>query len=276
LHGNSTTFTELLRGTKMGLVAGTAMDSSIGDALNQAGVPFTNVDADRVRPGAPELERYDALVLHLEENAGGLDWFRPELLRYNTMPLLLAGEREVIYRRIALQNHVGEVIFPPFLESELVFRLHRLITGKSGYRQAAVRSAKPCVLVADDDRDIGVYLKNILQNFNVEAHFVRDGKAALAAARQLLPDILLLDVGMPVMNGLEVLRCLREDPGTSSLVIALLTASSDPADVKKGADLGAVDYILKPFSHLDLTRKLRSLLQLKFPVDQDQRELARL
>jgi CheY-like chemotaxis protein len=123
-----------------------------------------------------------------------------------------------------------------------------------------MESGRACVLVADDDRDILIYLKGVLRHFDVETHFVSDGKAALAAARRLIPDLLLLDVGMPVMNGIDVLRSLRKYPNTRGIVTVLLTGSADPLHVEACAGLGAVDYILKPFGHVDITRKVKTLL----------------
>jgi CheY-like chemotaxis protein len=123
-------------------------------------------------------------------------------------------------------------------------------------------SITPCVIVADDDPDIIVYLKNVLRAFDVETHFVSDGGAALAAVRRLRPDLLLLDVGMPVMNGIDVLRSLKEYRSASTLVTVMLTGSSDPEHVEACAALGAVDYILKPFGHVDITRKVKSLLTM--------------
>jgi CheY-like chemotaxis protein len=123
-------------------------------------------------------------------------------------------------------------------------------------------SGQPCILVADDDRDIIIYLKNVLRALAAETHFVTDGKAALVAARRFLPDLLLLDVGMPVMNGIDVLRSLKRYPSASALVTVMLTGSSDPAHVAACAALGAVDYILKPLDHVDITRKVNGLLAI--------------
>ncbi len=255
-------FARLLQNKRIGLVACGPMDAAVTGALQLAQASFAHVDATLVSPGDKELERYHALILRIGDAAGESNWLRPEMLRNNSCPLLLAGESASIYYRISLQNHADDVIFVPFFPSELIFRLSRLISGVGDDRHAAFRSARPCVLVADDDRDIVVYLKSVLQNFDVDAHFVSNGRAALAAARRLLPDLVLLDVGMPLMNGIDVLRALRNDPGTSALVVALLTASADTSDVRNGAELGAVHYILKPFGHLDLIRKLKPLLRI--------------
>jgi CheY-like chemotaxis protein len=68
------------------------------------------------------------------------------------------------------------------------------------------------------------------------------------------------------MDGLEVLRCLRSDPGTRDLPAVLLTASSDPAHVRYGADLNVLDYVLKPFGHINLARKLKAILRIPPPL----------
>jgi CheY-like chemotaxis protein len=256
-----------LRGKRIGLLACTkTMYTDFSEALTRVHASSAPIQAEVVPPGAPELDRYDALVLHVSDDNAGLDWFRAEVLRRNTRPLLLAGATEAVCGPTSWQSYVDDVILPPFSTPELLFRLHRLIVGASERRRNAEPRSKPCVLVADDDPAIILFVKFALLNFDVDAHFVRDGKAALDSARRLHPDLLLLDVGMPIMSGIEVLRSLRKFPGTSSLVTVMLTGSSDSSDVKNGFQLGAVDYILKPCKQVDLTRKLTELLNLNTGV----------
>jgi len=250
---------------RIGLVTCAAMDAALTDSLRQAQMSFAQLDANVVGPGDRELERYHALILHVSDGASESNWFRPELLRTNSRPLLLAAALETIHTRASLRDQVDDIIFAPFLPGELIFRLSRLIGTRDG-GHGVVRSAKPCVVVADDDPDILIYLKCVLQRFDVDAHFVSDGLAALAAARRLLPDLLLLDIGMPIMNGINVLRCLRNDPGTGALLTLLLTASADPLHVEEAAELGVLDYILKPLGHFDLIRKLKPLLLHRTPA----------
>jgi DNA-binding response OmpR family regulator len=252
-----------MQGKRIGLVGCTAIEAAITSALKQAQASFTIIEADAVDPGASDLDRFDALILGVGVNSSERGWQRPEILRNHTRPLLLAGPPEAIYCREALQSHADDVLLSPFSAPELLFRLHRITGGKCVYSEAVVRSAKPIVLAVDDDRNITIYLACVLKNLDVEMHFVNDGRAALAAARQLLPDLLLLDIGLPGMNGLEVLRRLRNDPGTRDIATVLLTASSDPFHVSDGADLGVLDYILKPFGHIDLVRKLKALIRIK-------------
>ena len=255
----------LLRNKRIGLVGCAAMEIAVTGALRRAQASFAHIDAAEVGPGSEELDRFHALILDVGGSAIESDWFRPELLRTNPHPLLLAGETEAVGLRLSLQEHADDTIFAPFSASELIVRLSRLTAARDA-RRAVAPSAKPCVVVADDDRYMINTLQRVFQNLDVDVHFVSDGGAALAAARRLLPDLLLLDVRMPVMNGLDVLRCLRKDAGTSFLATVLLTASGDQSDVEEAAGLDAVDYILKPFGYNDLTRKLKPLLHKQSPA----------
>jgi len=237
------------------------MEAVIVSALQQAQASFTTVLANAVEPGAAELDRFDALILGVGDDASESGWIRPEIMRNNVRPLLLAGPPEAIYCRETLQSHADDVILSPFSPSELLFRLHRITGGKCPFRETVIRSGKPVVLIADDDRNITIYLGCVLKNMDVDVHIVADGRAALSAARQLLPDLLLLDIGLPNMDGLEVLRRLRKDPGTREIATLLLTASSIPSHVQAGHDLGVLDYILKPFGHIDLGAQTEGPLQ---------------
>jgi DNA-binding response OmpR family regulator len=263
---NKDALSQTLQGKRIGLVASKAMEDAITSALKEVQAPFTMIPVDAADPGASELDRFDALILGVGDNATESGWLRPEMLRNHTRPLLLAGPPETVYCRQALQSHADDVILTPFSGRELLFRLHRITGGKCASRETVVRSGKPIVLAADDDRNITIYLGCVLKNLDVKVHFVSDGRAALAAARHLLPDLLLLDIGMPIMNGLDVLRRLRNDPATRGLATVLLTASSDPSHVTAGAELGVLDYILKPFGHIDLARKLKALIRINSPL----------
>jgi|HubBroStandDraft_4_1064222.scaffolds.fasta_scaffold106218_2 CheY-like chemotaxis protein len=246
---------------RIGLVACASIEGVVTGALRQAQASFAHLDAIATGPGDADLDRFHALILHIGESAGESGWFQPKQLRTNSRPLLLATGPEAIYSREALWDHADDIVFAPYLPAELIFRLSRLIGGGRDGRHAVVPSAKPCVVVAEDDPDIVTLLRRALERLDVDAHFVSDGLGALAAARRLLPDLLLLDIGLPFVNGIEVLRCLRNDPGTSTVVALLLTASADPLHVAQSVDLGAVDYILKPFGYFDLIRKLKPLLR---------------
>jgi DNA-binding response OmpR family regulator len=107
---------------------------------------------------------------------------------------------------------------------------------------------RPVILIADDDEDILELVRLRLSRSGYETVLARNGAEALAAARERKPDVALLDVSMPAMNGYEVTAALKADPTTKDIPVILLTARAQTADVTKGFDAGADDYITKPFS----------------------------
>jgi DNA-binding response OmpR family regulator len=115
------------------------------------------------------------------------------------------------------------------------------------------------IVVADDERDIADLLTLNLELEGYQAVTVYDGEAALDAVRIHRPDFVLLDVMMPKLDGLEVLRALKADPETQDIPVIMLTAKVDDDDVWAGWQAGASYYLTKPFDLEDLLRYLRHL-----------------
>ncbi|HXY39589.1 MAG TPA: ATP-binding protein [Vicinamibacteria bacterium] len=125
--------------------------------------------------------------------------------------------------------------------------------------QAAASSTR--ILVADDNADMRAYLARLLRPLGtVEA--VVDGREALAAIRRQAPDLVLSDVMMPNLDGLALVRALREDPRTRTLPIVLLSARAGEGSRVEGTCVGADDYVVKPFSARELVARVGSQLQL--------------
>jgi DNA-binding response OmpR family regulator len=116
------------------------------------------------------------------------------------------------------------------------------------------------VLIADDDPDIRELVIFKLERAGLAAVGVGDGIAALAGVRAHRPRLVLLDVSMPGMSGLDVCRTLRADPETSEILIIMLTARVQEQDVDGGFTAGADDYVTKPFSPRDLVARVQALL----------------
>jgi DNA-binding response OmpR family regulator len=123
--------------------------------------------------------------------------------------------------------------------------------------------AKATVLVVDDDP---VIQKLLQVNFEMEDYLVLvagDGEEGLEMAREERPDIVLLDIMMPKMNGLEVASALKGDPGTADIPIILLSAKAQGTDLQAGQDTGADEYITKPFDPLELLERVKALLDAR-------------
>jgi DNA-binding response OmpR family regulator len=120
---------------------------------------------------------------------------------------------------------------------------------------------KPKILLVDDEPDALEVLGFKLREAGFTPIFARDGARALASARQDRPDLIVLDLMLPEVDGLEVCKILRRDPATASIPILMLTARAAEMDRVLGLELGADDYVTKPFSPRELVLRIRKLLQ---------------
>ena len=117
------------------------------------------------------------------------------------------------------------------------------------------------VLVVDDDP---VIVRLLEVNFEMEGYAVitaGDGEEALARANSDGPDVIVCDIMMPKMNGLEVVERLRAEEATRGLPVILLSAKAQASEIQRGLDAGADDYVTKPFDPLELVDRVRSVLE---------------
>lgn len=116
------------------------------------------------------------------------------------------------------------------------------------------------ILVADDEPHILRLVSFTLSNHGFEIVTASDGSAAVEAAETEQPDLILLDVMMPVMNGYDAAKKIRENPKTRHIPIVMLSAKSQQREIAEGLDCGASEYICKPFTPKDLVQKVSELL----------------
>jgi DNA-binding response OmpR family regulator len=112
------------------------------------------------------------------------------------------------------------------------------------------------ILVAEDDRDIRQLVADVLTHAGFEVAQTADGPSTLREVRQARPDLLVLDLGLPGMDGLDVARAIRRE---SDLPIIMLTARADESDTLVGLEIGADDYVTKPFSPKELVARIRAV-----------------
>jgi DNA-binding response OmpR family regulator len=119
----------------------------------------------------------------------------------------------------------------------------------------------PRVLVIDDEAPIRLLCRVNLEAAGIEVSEAEDGKSGLEAARAERPDVILLDVMMPGMDGWQVFEQLLQDESTSRIPIVFLTARAELRDQARGLELGGVDYVTKPFNPLNLAPLIEDLLE---------------
>jgi len=133
-----------------------------------------------------------------------------------------------------------------------------------------INSGRTRVLVVEDEQDIAGLIKHALER---EGGFVIEvagsGDTALKSVAEEVPDLVLLDLNLPVLNGVEVCRIIRGRPETAKVPIIMLTARSTESDRITGLDIGADDYITKPFSLRELAARVRAVLRRRAEDNQD-------
>ena len=121
------------------------------------------------------------------------------------------------------------------------------------------------ILIIEDEPDIIEVLKYNLEKNHFSVASAASGEAGLKAAGELLPDLVLLDLMLPGIDGLEVCRRLRDDQRTRDIPVVMLTAKGTESDVVVGLTLGADDYIVKPFSTSELMARIKAVLRRTEP-----------
>jgi two-component system phosphate regulon response regulator PhoB len=119
--------------------------------------------------------------------------------------------------------------------------------------------AKKNILVVEDDRDISELIAYNLRSENYGIACLYDGAHVVEFTRMSKPDLIVLDLMLPEVNGLDICRTLKNDPATKSIPIIMLTAKNEEADVVTGLQMGADDYIPKPFSPKVLVARIKAI-----------------
>lgn len=121
-------------------------------------------------------------------------------------------------------------------------------------------AAKKKILIAEDERAIAEFIEALLGLNNYQTAIASNGREAVDKARDLFPDLILLDVMMPKLSGLDVCKILREDPAFKSTKIMMLTSLTQMGDAEKAFEVGANDYLGKPFEAERLLQKIKKIL----------------
>src|SRR5712691_5755734 len=124
-------------------------------------------------------------------------------------------------------------------------------------------SERPVILIADDNDDVLLLLKSYLRSLDCDVLVAKDGEEALAIAQKRLPDVVLLDVMMPRRSGWEVCQALKAIQRTSQIAVVLVTGRGDVKDRLTGLQLGADDYLVKPFNRDEVVKRIGALLHRK-------------
>jgi DNA-binding response OmpR family regulator len=116
------------------------------------------------------------------------------------------------------------------------------------------------ILVADDNENIREALTYLLEDEGYQLWLAKDGAETIKKVKEFRPDILFLDIMMPEINGYDVCRAIKSDPDLKNTYIIMLTAKGQVAEQERGKEVGADEYIVKPFSPMEILTKIKNIL----------------
>jgi CheY-like chemotaxis protein len=177
------------------------------------------------------------------------------------IPVLFVGETTKFYPRDGFAG-VHDLLVKPWTADEIIVRCHKLLTGV-GYNRPVQprRNTTPEILIADDDPTIATIVQSILEGHGMLCRTTDRGGSVVQLAETQVPDAIVLDVNLPELDGFQVLSRIRNHPTLQDCLVVLLTARQQETDIIKGFGLGADDYVVKPFSPMELVARLQRLLK---------------
>jgi DNA-binding response OmpR family regulator len=116
------------------------------------------------------------------------------------------------------------------------------------------------ILIADDNENIREALTYLLEDEGYKLTMAKDGAETLKKVKEVHPNILFLDIMMPEINGYDVCRTIKNDPALKDIYIIMLTAKGQVAEQERGKEVGADEYIVKPFSPMEILTKIKNIL----------------
>ncbi|MBK9169172.1 MAG: response regulator [Bryobacterales bacterium] len=262
-----------LLGKRLGLVG--FPETGIGALEAAAGPGLIEIRPLDVRsPAEVDPGVADALVVYLSGSAAEAAWIDPQVLRGSRIPVLLAGPPPLLlrYAGSALLGARG-FLMEPWTPEELLARVFvalspaaappPIVKAATASRASRVSNDRPLVVIADDDPVTARLVRGVLEKFHLECEIATDGASALGLIRGRRPALAVLDVNMPGLDGYSVLAAIKRDPVHARTAIVMLTGRGEDTDKMRGFGFGADDYIVKPFSPVEVAARVTRLLPLQ-------------
>lgn len=228
---------------------------SIMAALSEAGANVHIVTPGLDLPGLNPYGHYDVCVLNCTAPSDGSSPVT-QMARAHR-PVLLVGDLENIVANLAIVAGLkNDFVVRPLRLEEFLLKANRLARDSGAPLEGALGSDSLRVLIADDEERVGVMVSTILNHAGFECDIARDGFEAITMARQRRPDVVLLDVFMPKLDGFDALAAIRKDPELHDLPVIMVTSDLTESDVVRGFRLGADDYVVKPFNSQELVARI--------------------
>jgi DNA-binding response OmpR family regulator len=257
---------DTLKGKRFALIGFDGDEAErLASAFQSAGAFARKADNAPAHPGLNSLAPFDAFVLNASAAANGNAELSEMMARSEKPAMMVGTEEEMMSHAQAVASLEHDFLIRPWSAAELLVRAYRALrhAGKP-VDEFALRD-EPKVMVVDDDKTTTTLLAMLLRAAKIRCDVVHSGAEALPLASRVRPDLLLLDISMPKVDGFQVLAALRSDPVTRDLPVMMISVSDGEKDVLRGFSLGVEDYITKPFNPRELMARIGRVLRRPRP-----------
>lgn len=262
-HAVPLDFVENLASKQVGLIGFSEAEAKrVRQAFDHVHATARDLGALAQGLGMESMRAHDLIILNTCSEEGIHTWESVLAQPILEKPLLLVSSRTVLLDpRLALLDRAVDFVLAPWDSEELLCRARRMIGQKpKASRPEPARGSKPRVLIADDDPMIHSLLTPMLAKLDVDTYSARDGQEALNAIQLVSPDVLVLDIGMPKISGMALLREIRRVHTNQKLQILMLSVRQQQNDISMAFAYGANDYAIKPFDPEDVVVRITRLL----------------
>jgi len=253
-----------LSGKRLGLIGFDASETKrLSEAFSNAHASVQALEGPEAAPNSQALRSTDLVVFNLKHGAPPPEWLKRKDLASVEQPILFVGPRDLLLEHgISLKSGEHDFLIWPWDPEEAIMRACLALSRTATHSQRRnVSSGKPNVIIADDDPTIVALVKATLDSYQMDCRVAADGGQVLEMVAANLPSAVVLDVNMANLDGFEVLAALKRDEATSDIPVVFLTSRQQETDIMRAFGLGADDYILKPFSPMELAARMKRLIR---------------
>lgn len=254
----------ILAGKTVGLVGFTEEQrAELGRRLAAQYCSFLTLSHEEAEFRKGAAASCDLLIIEARDEWAAEDALYPANLFRVRKPALLVGSREIL-SRVSSWTHGGvrEPVTAPWETEDAIWRAAMMLsrTPATKIRKGHRRNQQKRVLIGDADTSVSALLSAFLTQEGMECHIAGDGVSTLSLAKTKEADAVIIDASMPGLDGFELLAAIKRDPSMQHVAVVMLTSRQSESDTLRAFGLGADDYLVKPFSPMEVAARIKRLL----------------
>jgi DNA-binding response OmpR family regulator len=253
-----------LAGKTLGLIAFEADEvRRLSEIFGNARATAQSLASEEAVPNSEALHSVDLVMFNMRHGAPPPDWMRRKDLSRVAQPILFVGSRDLLLEHgISLKSGEHDFLVWPWDPEEVIMRACLALSRTaSGQPRKSAAPHRANIVMADDDSTTVALVKATLESYQIECRIAADGGQVLEMIAASPPSAVLLDVNVANLDGFEVLAALKRDEATNDIPVVFLTSRQQETDIVRAFGLGAADYIVKPFSPMELAARIKRLIR---------------